>query len=432
MNLARNKNIFHNSHLVPLHGSGTIYNYYTGRFDMTNASELILKPYLYTKNETIHVVQYFKVRVNSTLYASHLGYWSLEQSMASMKIPYPVEARNFMGEKLIVGRCNYTDEKPLPDQDGPSAPGLLDDLLHFLIVRMNGTSLTRYYSKLGFRTYEGAWSGLLGALLDHTVDIALEPVTKQVSGQQEMDFIFPIAETMYNIYIRNKETSSVRDIFLAPFSTRLLICVAIVLVVSAITIVLISNISRTFLKNKSRQIGCSEALIWSTGILCQQGGTCTTSNPAASILVIVCLFFGLITYNAYAAFITSVLSVRVANVGSVSDVLQSPNIKIGYIKNGADQIYLMSTKDIQLNAFYIRGYSEAENLVSSPEEGLARAASQDYAFFAGQRAARSTLKSMSQARGRCVLRELPVHSTRSQLSFPLPRRSPYSRVILIR
>lgn len=54
--------------------------------------------------------------------------------------------------------------------------------------------------------------------------------------------------------------------------------------------------------------------------------------------------------------------------------------------------YLQSTKDVQLNAFYIRGYTDAENLVSSDEEGLMRAARQDYAFFAGQRSARSTLR----------------------------------------
>lgn len=71
------------------------------------------------------------------------------------------------------------------------------------------------------------------------------------------------------------------------------------------------------------------------------GGSWTPPNAAASILLIVCLFFALITYNAYAAFITSVLSVRVSSVGSLSDVLQSPNLKIGYVKNGADQMYLM-------------------------------------------------------------------------------------------
>lgn len=71
------------------------------------------------------------------------------------------------------------------------------------------------------------------------------------------------------------------------------------------------------------------------------GGTWTPPNPAANILLIVCLFFAVITYNAYAGFITSVLSVRVASVDTVAAVLRSPDLNIGYIKNGADQMYLM-------------------------------------------------------------------------------------------
>ncbi|CAG4985926.1 unnamed protein product [Colias eurytheme] len=438
-NIARNKILKRNGTAIRLLQSGNVGVDYTRTFKVLNVSGMSLQGFIklwrgarYPKQQGIHVLQYFKIRLNSTLYASYLGHWDGQQSMALMEMPYPVEARNFMGETLIVGRRNCSvDDNSALDEENTSAPELLNDLLFFLTVKMNGTSLTRYYSKLGFRTYEGVWSGLLGALLDRSVDIALEPVTDQPSRQQDMDFIFPIAETMYNIYIRNQETSSVRDIFLAPFSPRLIICVVAVVVIAAIAIVLVCKLSNNNPKKKSHKMSCTEALIWSTGILCQQGGTQTPSNPAASILLIVCLFFAVVTYNAYAAFITSVLSVRVANVGTVADVLQSPNMKIGYIRNGADQTYLMSTKDVQLNAFYIRGYSEAENLVSSAEEGLARAASQDYAFFAEQRSARSTLTSLSQARGRCALRELPVHSTRSQLSFPLPRRSPYSKPILV-
>lgn len=98
----------------------------------------------------------------------------------------------------------------------------------------------------------------------------------------------------------------------------------------------------------------------------------------------------------------------------------------------SNYIVLQSTKDAQLNAFYIRGYSDAENLVTSVEEGLSRAARQDYAFFAGQRAARTKLRSLSQARGRCSLRELPVPSTKAHLAFPLPHQSPYAKPTLLR
>ncbi|XP_059050067.1 uncharacterized protein LOC131845070 [Achroia grisella] len=440
-NLTRNQVIKKSGRLVPLLQSGCANYNYSRRFEMTNISRFSLwlqskkcwsVGNRYEKNEMrLYVVQYFKVKINSTLYAHFLGCWNREQSMSAVEVPYPVEARNFLGEELKVGRCNSTgDGSSSLEDDEPSAPALLDDVLHFLTYRLNSTSRSRYYSKLGLRTYEGTWTGLLGALLDHSVDIALEPVTADAPRHQDMDFIFPIAETMCNIYIRQQETSTVRDIFLAPFSARLVVCVVAVALVASLAVVLISKVAPS-VRNRERPMGYTEALIWSTGILCQQGGNWTPPNPASSILLIVCLLFAVVTYNAYAAFITSVLSVRVASVDTVAAVLHSPNFKIGYIRNGADQMYLMSTKDSQLNAFYIRGYSDAENLVSSAEEGLARAAKQDYAFFGGQRAARSTLRSLSQARGRCAVRELPVHSTRAQLAFPLPRRSPYARPTLI-
>ncbi|XP_053613152.1 uncharacterized protein LOC128676810 [Plodia interpunctella] len=439
-NITRNKTYKKNGQVLPLWRTGyTSYNY-SRTFIMTNISKFSLRQQFYRwekrnrlngKESGINIVQYFKVRINSTLYAFYLGCWVKGLSMSGVDPPYPVEARNFLGEKLTVGRCNGSaDGSTSLEDDGPSAPTLLDDVLYFLTVRLNTTSRNRYFSKLGFRTYEGTWTGLLGALMEQTIDLALEPVTAHPSRHDDMDFIFPIAETMCNIYIRQQETSTVRDIFLAPFSARLVACVLAVAVVASLAVVLISKLAPT-IKNKGRPMGFTEALIWSTGILCQQGGNWTPPNPAGSMLLIVCLLFAVVTYNAYAAFITSVLSVRVASVDTVAAVLHSPNFKIGYIRNGADQMYLMSTKDSQLNAFYIRGYSDADNLVSSAEEGLARAAKQDYAFFAGQRSARSTLRSLSQARGRCAVRELPVHSTRAQLAFPLPRRSPYARPTLV-
>ncbi|XP_039751005.1 probable glutamate receptor isoform X1 [Pararge aegeria] len=437
-NIARNRKFEELEKSWPLSRSGILSYNFSSTFDFLNISQFHLKSFvrkwsgLNNINKTsfnVYLIQCFKVRINSTLYVKYLGAWSIKRSMSLVDIPYPVEARNFLGEKFIVGRCNSSVEGSATalDDDGPSAPQLLDDILQFVALRLNATYLTRYYGKLGFRTYEGAWTGLLGALMDHSVDMALEPVTAIAPRHKDMDFIFPIADTICNIYIRHQETSAVRDIFLAPFSSKLIACVACMAIVAAVAVVIISRSSKS---QGTRPITCIEGIIWSTGILCQQGGTWTPQTPAASILLIVCLFFALVTYNAYAAFITSVLSVRVASVSSLTDVLQS-NLKIGYVRNGVDQMYLMSTKDVQLNAFYIRGYSEAENLVSSAEEGLVRAASQDYAFFAGQRVARSTLRSLSQARGRCDLRELPVQSTRAQLAFPLPSRSPYARPILV-
>lgn len=60
--------------------------------------------------------------------------------MSKVERPHPVDARNFLGEELVVGRCNATaDGTPSLDDEGPSAPALLDDVLHFLTIKLNTT-----------------------------------------------------------------------------------------------------------------------------------------------------------------------------------------------------------------------------------------------------------------------------------------------------
>lgn len=58
--------------------------------------------------------------------------------MALVDTPFPVEARNFLGEELIIGRCNSTDDGTLiQDDEGPSSGPMLDDILNFLTIRLN-------------------------------------------------------------------------------------------------------------------------------------------------------------------------------------------------------------------------------------------------------------------------------------------------------
>lgn len=60
--------------------------------------------------------------------------------MSGVEVPFPVESRNFLGEQLVAGRCNSTENgSPSLDDDGPTAEPMLDDILHFLTVRLNTT-----------------------------------------------------------------------------------------------------------------------------------------------------------------------------------------------------------------------------------------------------------------------------------------------------
>lgn len=60
--------------------------------------------------------------------------------MTSVSFPYPVEARKFMGEKFVFGRCNASSEASASlEEGGLSAPEMLDDILSFLTLRLNAT-----------------------------------------------------------------------------------------------------------------------------------------------------------------------------------------------------------------------------------------------------------------------------------------------------
>lgn len=79
LNLAKKRQINRNDHEIPLLGSGNIGFNFTRKFYMKNASELLFNTSSILKQSTtwIHAVQYFKVRVNSTLYASYLGNYAV-------------------------------------------------------------------------------------------------------------------------------------------------------------------------------------------------------------------------------------------------------------------------------------------------------------------------------------------------------------------
>lgn len=59
------------------------------------------------------------------------------------------------------------------------------------------------------------------------------------------------------------------------------------------------------------------------------GSAWTPRNPSGKTVLLFSLMFALVMYNAYAAFITSVLSVQANGIKSITDLL-SHNFKLGY------------------------------------------------------------------------------------------------------
>jgi len=92
--------------------------------------------------------------------------------------------------------------------------------------------------------------------------------------------IFCLSGLRRNIYFRRPETGAMRDIFLAPFSPRLIASVVATGVVIAIAMVLVSvskakrngrQESSTHRKSSETKWSLGEAIVWSVSVLCMQG-----------------------------------------------------------------------------------------------------------------------------------------------------------------
>jgi len=69
------------------------------------------------------------------------------------------------------------------------------------------------------------------------------------------------------------------------------------------------------------------------------GSSWSPQSPSGSLVLIFSLCFALVIYNAYAAYITSVLSVHVASIRGLGDLLQS-DFQFGYTLRGQDEAFL--------------------------------------------------------------------------------------------
>jgi len=69
------------------------------------------------------------------------------------------------------------------------------------------------------------------------------------------------------------------------------------------------------------------------------GSSWSPQSPSGCLVLIFSLCFALVIYNAYAAFITSVLSVHVASIRGLGDLLQS-DLHFGYTLRGQDEAFL--------------------------------------------------------------------------------------------
>ncbi|XP_043520020.1 uncharacterized protein LOC122533923 isoform X3 [Frieseomelitta varia] len=395
------------------------------KFD-ENAS--INQNYAILENKTVlfHFVHAYKIRYsdNSSLVTNFLGSWCLNSW--SLNSPISVKLRNeFKGQPIVFGVLNGTIDRQMDanEEEANDIAPLLD-FANFVTSSVNASIELISHEKLGTLNNK-VWNNLLGDVVTGEVDIGLGYITVNKERQAEMSFSHPLIRYMRNIYYHPLETGTMRDIFRQPFNNCLLSCVASTYFAILVTMGLIIYAAKTVLHNEeANRVEIGEAALWCISIMCMQGSAWTPWNPSGKTVLLFSLMFALVTYSAYAGFITSILSVQATGIKSITDIL-SHNFELGY--SITDDEYIRNVNDSNLRQLYIRAYNSRESKLDTTS-GLTKAVKGHYGFFVSATLARRALRS-TLIQERCTLKELPLPQTFTMVALPMANSCPYKKII---
>lgn len=193
------------------------------------------------------------------------------------------------------------------------------------------------------------------------------------------------------------------------------------------------------------------------------------SSKSGSLLLICGLLFALVIYNAYAAFITSVLSVKTARIKGLEDLIYS-DFAFGYTLGNTDELFLrvssnlvsnvleqrmkfvielfsycialrewitfslfipQTVNDSLLRELYFMGLRKNDG-VKDPIMGMHRAGKGEYAFFVAARFGRRALRRDVAYSQRCDIQELILPITRTVAAIPMSRKSAIKKIMNFR
>ncbi|KAL6268602.1 hypothetical protein P5V15_001734 [Pogonomyrmex californicus] len=387
--------------------------------------------YVTEENRTVsfYLVHTYKIRHsdNASLIVRYLGFWNPESH--TLKLPMSVKLRSdFNGLPIVFGVLNGTSDGQTDAAEAEATANDIAPLLDFATIvtsSVNASIELVPHEKLGTLTNK-VWSHLLGDVVAGIVDIGLGYITANDEERwSEMTFSHPLIRYMRNIYYHPLETGTMRDIFLQPFDNRLLGCVAGTYLIMLIAMATVIYATKTVLHDEDeKHVGIGESALWCLSIMCMQGSPWTPRNPSGKTLLLFSLIFSLVIYNAYAGFITSILSVQATGIKSITDLLFN-NFKLGY--SVADDTYIRNANDSNLRQLYIKAFNNRESRLET-RTGLMKAVKGRYGFFVSATLARRALRT-TFIQERCILKELLLPQTLTIVALPMAKSCPYRKII---
>ncbi|KAL7290186.1 hypothetical protein TKK_0015895 [Trichogramma kaykai] len=375
----------------------------------------------------------FKIRVdgNSSLEKEDWNSWSPGRRFTVKERDRPNQRKDLRQYTMNFGLQNssrfYESDveaagSSSSDQVHTSSVETLTELINLFERCLNvSANITNYvFRETAQITKEN--NDLVRGLTSGEIDIGAAYFEADLDRNKLLSFSYPIVHFKRSIYFRPPETSS--NIFLQPFSPKLLLCVLGTLVLIVAVMEVINYVTLFIHWNEDQEhFGLGEATLWCLSIMCIQGSPWTPRTRAGKTVLLVSLIFSLITYNSYSGFITSILSVKTTMINNVSDFFHY-DYAFGCSKSDENYIILKE----ELRNFYVKALEG--NQMKVPEKtGLEKTINGSYAFFIAETVAKRIFRNALMFK-RCQISELQTN-TPGTLALPISNNSPYKKIINI-
>ncbi|CAF0794953.1 unnamed protein product [Rotaria sp. Silwood1] len=233
------------------------------------------------------------------------------------------------------------------------------------------------------------WTGMIGELVRHEVDLAIAPLTITSQRENAVDFSKPWMNLGISILIGEQEKRKPGVFsFMEPLSKEIWMCITFAYIGVSVILFLVSRFSpyEWSMKNEetlqlSNKFSILNTLFFALAAFMQQGVDFIPRSISGRLVASVWWYFSMILVASYTANWAAFLTVKrmVTPIESVEDLARQTDIKYGIVRGGSTQ-----KSDVKLfQRMWTYMQQSDDVLVASNEEGISkvRKAKGKYAFL---------------------------------------------------
>ncbi|XP_021923397.1 probable glutamate receptor isoform X5 [Zootermopsis nevadensis] len=338
--------------------------------------------FLVAQPENDHAVgltEVYRVSPTLPLQTYRFGNWTPDGGLTWPSRGFYHRRNNLQGLTLKTGlKLEGNNSESLNRVETKTFSGVVSRIWRQLENEMNFT--TQYYepeaNTCNSSTSNASCAGINGMLQTGQVDVSNAATRMSAVRLATVDFTVPIGESRFYIVIKANDVFIKKWIvFATPFSLRLWIAVACIMVVSAICLTEIQVLERRNDEGNTEDFSFVTAMFLVVGVFCQQGHNISTKSTPVLLTFVTSYLTAVVLFACYSAGFVSYLTLRHSQLPftDFKGFLKDGSFELLAMKRSVEWDYFKSSSDDVLREIYSKFLLRLE--VSHPDtalEGLQR------------------------------------------------------------